>query len=170
MRRYSHSDIVYHLLDEERKSRYFRDFLTELEFNFGGGWGRADLVIIESGRQVKRKRGKTLALYEVKLEEKGIAGILFNACQQVALYKIGLLNPSLFVADKEKASLLEGALGFTAEIVIPEKLFAEWDMYTKDVQDRIAWLMRYYGIGLRVFDDKLRFTQKLFAPMMEELV
>jgi len=150
----SHSDVVYRLLDFERQSsgRYYRDFLSELDFYFGGGYGRADLVIIERGRSVGGKRGKTLSLYEVKTEYKDVMRVVFEACRQIELYKLGLMHPEVFILDREKAEKVKDALGFSTYLVVQEDLWEERLRYSKEDLERLDKLLKYYKVGLIIYN------------------
>ena len=55
------------------------------------------MVIIERGRSVGGKRGKTLSLYEIKTEYKDVMRVVFEACRQIELYKLGLMYPEVFI-------------------------------------------------------------------------
>ena len=155
----SHTEVVYRLLDHERErsGRYYRDFITELLFNFGGGFGRADLVIIEYGRSVGGVRGKTLILYEVKTEEKGFPSVIFNACRQVELYKIGLSNPEIFVDDETNVEKLKDALSFSAYLVIREDLWEKMAGQPKKTRKKLSTLIDMCGLGLITYDKNWNF-------------
>jgi len=137
--------------------RYFRDFLSELRFNFGGGYGVADLVVIEYGRSVGGRRGKTLNLFEIKTEGENIMKVAFDACRQIELYRLGLAYPEVFIDDEDKANMVRNALGFSVYLVIQEDLWNERLNYVRSYQEKLDKLLKYHRIGVITYNRTWRF-------------
>ena len=162
----SHTDVLFALLDYERKtSKFFKEFFTELNFDFGCGWARADLVIIEEGRSVAGRRGKTVSLYEVKTEETGLSKTIFDSCKQVSLYQLGISKPLLFIRDKIKAEILNGSLAFSVELVIPEKLLEEVRYYPQDYFEKLKVFLQFHRAGILAYTPQMNFYQPKGFPL-----
>lgn len=154
----SHSDVMIRLLEREQaENSYVRDYLEGLEFNFGDVTTRADLVLIESGRSVRAGRGKTLVLYEIRTESRGLMPVLYESCRQIELYRLGLRYPRTFVSDPEKAEKIGGSLSFKVYIVLDDDVWFERVLFHRRHLDKMDKLLKHFEAGIITYNKNWKF-------------
>jgi len=142
---------------EQAENRYVRDYLEELDFDFGAVKARADLVLIESGRSVRAGRGKTLVLYEISTESRGLMPVLYESCRQIELYRLGLKYPRTFVSDPEKAERIGGSLSFRVCVVLHDDVWFERVLFHKGYRDKMDKLLKHFDVGIITYNKNWKF-------------
>lgn len=154
----SHSDVLSKLLEREQaENKYVRDYLTELDFDFGAVAARADLVLIESGKSGRAGGLKTLVLYEISTESKKLLPVLYQSCRQIELYRVGLKYPRTFVSDPDKADRIGGSLSFRVYIVLDDDVWFDRILFHKEYRDKMDKLLKHFEAGIITYNKNWKF-------------
>lgn len=159
-----HSEVVKRLCDNlDKLDIKYADYLTEVRMHVGQDVNRQiDLVTIGGHRTRETKRGNVLTLFAVKVEPSQLFRTVVDALQQMSLYELALLDPSLYVVGEDRIEKLSNSLTYRRYLVIQRASWDEQKDLSEDEVEKLSEILALQNIRIITYDSKWKF--KLEEP------